>query len=47
MLRQTFFFIGSGKRKYVVTCTALADGGEEFDAVFSESIKTFRIHWGE
>ena len=44
MLRQTFFFIGSGNRKYVVTCTALADGGDKFDTAFSESVKTFRMH---
>jgi hypothetical protein len=47
MLRQTFFFIGSGNRKYVVTCTALADGGDKFDTAFAESVKTFRMHRGE
>ena len=44
MLRQTFFFIGSGNRKYVVTCTALADGGDKFDTVFAGSAETFRMH---
>lgn len=44
MLRQTFFFIGSGNRRYVVTCTALADGGDKFDTAFAESVKTFRMH---
>jgi hypothetical protein len=44
MLRQTFFFIGSGNRKYVVTCTALADGGAKFDAAFAGSVGTFRMH---
>lgn len=44
MLRQTFFLIGPGKRKYVMTCTALADGGDKFDTAFSESAKSFRIH---
>lgn len=44
MLRQTFFFIGSGNRKYVVTCTALADGGDKLDAVFAGSVETFRMH---
>jgi hypothetical protein len=43
-LRQTFFFLGSGNRKYVVTCTALADGGARLDAVFAKSVATFRIH---
>ncbi len=44
MLRQTFFFFGSGKKKYVVTCTALAKGGGKFDTTFFETMKTFRIH---
>ncbi len=44
MLRQTFFFIGSGNRKYVITCTALADGGAKFDSSFAESVETFRMH---
>ena len=44
MLRQTFYFVGSGRRKYVITCTALADGGAKLDPVFEESVATFRIH---
>jgi len=45
MLRETFFlFSGSGDWKYVVTCTALADGGAKWDATFAESMKTFRVH---
>jgi hypothetical protein len=44
MFRQTFFFIGSGNRKYVVTCTALADGGAKFDTAFAQSVETFRMH---
>ena len=44
MLRQTFFFIGSENRKYVVTCSTIADGGNKFDTIFLESLKTFRIH---
>jgi hypothetical protein len=44
MLRQTFFFIGPGNRKYVVTCTALVDGGDKFDTAFAETAKTFRMH---
>jgi hypothetical protein len=44
MLRQTFFFIGSGNRKYVMTCTALADGGDKFDPSFAGSVETFRMH---
>jgi hypothetical protein len=44
MLRQIFFFLGTGKRKYVITCTALADGGARLDPVFDKSMVTFRIH---
>jgi len=44
MLRQTFYFLMSGNRKYVVTCTALAEGGEALDSVFEKSVKTFRLH---
>jgi len=45
MLRSTFFlFSGSGKWKFVVTCTALADGGAKWDAAFAESMETFRLH---
>jgi hypothetical protein len=43
-LRQTFCFFGDSSRKYVVTCTALAEGGEKLDPLFAESTKTFRIH---
>jgi hypothetical protein len=41
MLRQTqFFFELSEGRKLVVTCSVLAKGGEVFDKVFDESLKT-------
>ena len=43
-LRQTFCFFNGSNRKYVVTCTAPADGGEKLDASFAESTKTFRVH---
>jgi hypothetical protein len=43
-LRQTFCFFGKSSRKYVVTCTAIADGGEKLDDLFAQSMKTFRIH---
>jgi hypothetical protein len=43
-LRQTFYFFANGNRKYVVTCSALAEGGETLDAIFQESIRTFRMH---
>ena len=42
MLRQTFnFFSGTGDKKFVVTCSALASGGEKLDEVFEASLKTF------
>lgn len=44
LLRQTFYFFSQGSRKYVVTCTATADGGEALDDVFKKSMKTFQIH---
>ena len=44
ILRQTFYFFGSSKRKYVATCSALADGGESLDSVFAKSMRAFRIH---
>ena len=41
-LRQTFyFFAGKGDKKFVVTCSALASGGEKFDEVFETTLKTF------
>ncbi|MBM4035723.1 MAG: hypothetical protein FJ291_28625 [Planctomycetes bacterium] len=43
-LRQTFYYFGDGERKYVVTCTALAEGGEALDPVFEQSMRTFRFH---
>jgi hypothetical protein len=43
-LRQAFCFFGTGQRKYVATCTAMAKGGERFDPLFLKSMKTFRIH---
>jgi hypothetical protein len=42
LLKQTFyFFAGTGDKKFVVTCSALASGGEEIDEVFEASLKTF------
>jgi hypothetical protein len=44
LLRQTFYFLPGAKGKYfVVSCSALAAGGEALDSVFEESIKTFEI----
>ena len=43
LLRFSFYFFGTSGIKYVVTCTALAYGGEKLDSVFAESMKTFQI----
>jgi hypothetical protein len=43
-LRQTYYFFDGGATKYVLTCSALADGGEAHDAMFEDSALTFRIH---
>lgn len=42
-VRQIYYFFegGSGK-KFVVTCSTLAEGGESYDKVFDASMKTFR-----
>jgi hypothetical protein len=42
-LRQTFYFFEQGSQKFVVTCSALAEGGEELDPVFETSMKTFHF----
>lgn len=42
-LRQTFYFFESGNTKYVVTASALADGGEKLDPVFDKCLKSFRF----
>jgi len=44
LLRQIFYFISGVNGKYlVVTCSALAAGGEALDSAFEESIKSFDI----
>ena len=42
-LRQTFYIFDAGAKKLVVTCTRLAETGEELDAMCAESVKTLRI----
>lgn len=42
-LRQTFYFFDGGRRKYVATCSTLADGADALDATFEASMKTFRV----
>jgi hypothetical protein len=43
LMRQTFYIFAGDKRMFVVTCTALADGGEKHDMTFEGSLKTFRF----
>ena len=44
LLRQTFYFFRGPQGKYlVVTCSTLAKGGEAFDRLFEESLKTFEL----
>jgi len=42
-LRQTCFLFDNGAKKYVITCSALAEGGEKLDPVFEASMKTFKF----
>jgi hypothetical protein len=42
-LRQYFYFFDAGERKYIVTCSALAENAEKYEPLFDKSVKTFRI----
>lgn len=42
-LRQTWYFLGDSTRRFVITCSALATGGEALDPVFETTLKTFRF----
>lgn len=42
-MRQSFYFFdGGGGKKFVATCTVLAEGGESYDRLFDASMKTFK-----
>lgn len=43
VLHQMFYLFDAGAKKFVVTCTRLADAGEELDAVCEGSVKTLRF----
>jgi hypothetical protein len=43
LLRFNIYIFGQGDKKFVVTCTALADGGAQLDPVFEACLKTFRF----
>ena len=44
LLRQTQYYFEKGNDKYIVTCSALADGGQALDKVFDKSMETFQFH---
>ncbi|MFA5107879.1 MAG: hypothetical protein WC497_06210 [Patescibacteria group bacterium] len=44
MVRQIFYFFpGSHGKYFVITCTALAEGGDSLDSIFDESMRSFEI----
>jgi hypothetical protein len=43
VLRQSFYVFPKGSTMFVVTCSALSDGGADLDSVFEASMKTFRL----
>lgn len=43
-LRQIFYFLGTGRAKFVVTCTTHVREGAKLDTVFDKSVATFRFH---
>ncbi|NLX22287.1 MAG: DUF1795 domain-containing protein [Phycisphaerae bacterium] len=44
LLRQRVYFFAKANRKYVVTCSSLAEDGDQFDDLFDASMKTFQLH---
>jgi hypothetical protein len=43
LLRQTFYTFSKKSTKFTLTCSALAEEGDEFAPVFEASMKTFRF----
>jgi hypothetical protein len=41
--RQNMHVFARGDTKFVIVCTTLAEGADALDAVFEDSVKTFRI----
>jgi len=42
-LRQTFYYIeAKDDKKFVVTCSVLAEDGESYDKIFDSSLRTFK-----
>jgi hypothetical protein len=42
-LQQTFYFFDGGSRKFVVTCSRLADAADGVDALHEGSLRSFRF----
>lgn len=42
-LRQLFYFLADGSRKFIITYTATAEVGAKYDAPVDESIKSFQF----
>ncbi len=43
LLRQSMYLFGTADRKYIVTCTTLAEDGAKFDKLFEQAMETFRL----
>lgn len=46
-LHQIFYFFDLGAKNLVVTCTRLAESGDEVDAACDASVRTFRFEGGD
>lgn len=44
LLRQRVYFFTKANRQYAVTCSSLAEDGDQFDDLFDASMKTFQLH---
>lgn len=42
-IRSLCYIFDKGSKKYVITCSTLADGGQKLDSVFDASMKTFKF----
>jgi len=43
LLRQYFYFFDGDEKKFIVTCSTLANSAKDFEPLFDASVKTFRI----
>ena len=42
-LRQTFFFLAKGSKKFVVTCSVKIEGGDKLDQAFEKCLMTWKF----